>query len=218
VKELIEEILNKGLSMVDRDRFNTILTNFDEINKLEGDVLECGCWKGGMSLFLGKLFSEKKLWVVDSFEGFQPLDQALYQYGDEPHHPGYDNYIKTNYSEVLNNFKHYGLEPPRVQVLKGFVKDVLPTLDIDKISLLRIDVDAYSATREILDCLYPKVVEGGYVIFDDSCLIQTVDAFCDYFEEKNISFELRDPKTGAVITNQRYPYHPCGCYMIKTHS
>jgi hypothetical protein len=215
MEQLIQEILASGLSMVEGDRFNTILNNFDNINKLKGDVIECGCWKGGMSIFLGKLFSEKKIWVVDSFEGFQPLDQASYQYHDEPHHPGYDSFIKANYSEVVNNFKHYGLEAPRVEIFKGFVKDVLPTLNIDKIALLRIDVDAYSATREVLDYLYPKVVKGGYIIFDDSCLIQTVDAFCDYFEENKIKFELRHPKTGEIIDNKRYPHHPCGCYMIK---
>jgi len=201
--------------MVDGDRFNTILRNFDNINKLEGDIIECGCWKGGMSIFLGKLFEEKNIWVLDSFEGFQPLDHATYQYHDEPHHPGYNNSIKANYLEVINNLKHYGLEPPRVQILKGFVKDTLPSVTTDKIALLRIDVDAYSATREILDHLYPKVVKGGYIIFDDSCLIQTVDAFCDYFEEKNINFDLLDPREDYIISNKRLSNHPCGCYIIK---
>jgi O-methyltransferase len=215
MEELIQEILDKGLSMVDGDRFNTILRNFDNINKLEGDIIECGCWKGGMSIFLGKLFEEKNVWVLDSFEGFQPLDYATYQYHDEPHHPGYDSSIKANHLEVINNFKHYGLESPRVQILKGFVKDTLSDVNTDKIALLRIDVDAYSATREILDHLYPKVVKGGYIIFDDSCLIQTVDAFCDYFEEKNIEFDLLDPREDCSIPNKRLSNHPCGCYIIK---
>ena len=86
---------------------------------------------------------------------------------------------------------------------------------IQSISLLRIDVDAYSATREVLDYLYPKVKKGGYIIFDDSCLIQTVDGFCDFFDEKGILFELRHPVTDEVIENPKQHDLPCGCYTIK---
>ena len=106
--------------------------------------------------------------------------------------------------------------------MKGWVKDTLNTDEIKKIALLRIDVDSYSATKEVLDLLYSKVSIGGLIVFDDSCLIQTVDAFCDFFEENNIEFELRHPNTDAIITDLRknpnhrnQGYLPCGCYVIK---
>ena len=218
MEELINDLISNQISMVDSSRFHTILRNFENISPVQGDVVECGVWRGGMSIFLSSLFKNKKIWVCDSFDGFQPLDIATYTYHDEPHTPGYNNMIRVTYEQVLDNFKKYGFQEndKRINFLKGWVKDTLnpETCEIKNISLLRIDVDAYSATREVLEYLYPKVVSGGYIIFNDSCLIQTVDAFCDYFENNNISFELRHPETDEIISNPR-SNHPCGCYMIK---
>lgn len=218
-EELINDLISNGISMVDHDRFHTILRNADNIQKIKGDIVECGIWRGGMSIFLSSLFSTKNIWACDSFDGFQPLDIATYEYHDEPHTPAYSNSIRVRYDDVIQNFKTYGFEEsdPRINFLKGWVKDTLnpATCKIQSIALLRIDVDAYSATREVLDYLYPKVKKGGYIIFDDSCLIQTVDAVCDFFEQNDISFELRHPVTDEVIENPRQRHLPCGCYTIK---
>ncbi len=219
MEELINNLISNQISMVDAGRFHTVLRNFDKINSVKGDIVECGVWRGGMSIFLSTLFKDKNIWVCDSFDGFQPLDIATYSYSDEPHTPNYNDMIRVSYEEVVNNFEKYGFEEndPRIKFLKGWVKDTLnpKTCSIKNISLLRIDVDAYSATREVLEYLYPKVTSGGYIIFDDSCLIQTVDAFCDYFEENKILFELRHPETDEIISDPR-SNHPCGCYVIKS--
>jgi len=218
-EELINDLLSNQISMVDAGRFGTILRNYEDINKIKGDVVECGIWRGGMSIFLASLFSNKTIWACDSFEGFQPLDTAIYNYHDEPHTPAYPDYIKAGYEDVIQNFKNYGFDEtdPRLHFLKGYVKDTLhpDVCNIKTISVLRVDVDAYSATREVLDYLYNKVQPGGYIIFDDSCLIQTVDAFCDYFEQNGINFELRHPNTDEIIENPRQHNLPCGCYVIK---
>jgi O-methyltransferase len=218
-EELINDLISNGISMVDINRFYTILRNFDNIQKIKGDVVECGIWRGGMSIFLSSLFSTKNIWACDSFDGFQSLDIATYNYHDEPHTPSYSDYIRVRYDDVIQNFNKYGFDEsdPRINFLKGWVKDTLSpdVCKIRSIALLRIDVDAYSATREVLDYLYPKVKKGGYIIFDDSCLIQTVDAFCDFFEQNNIPLELRHPVTDEVIDNPRQNNLPCGCYTIK---
>ena len=217
--ELIDDLIENNVTMVDHGRFHTILRNSENIQKIKGDVVECGVWRGGMSIFLSSLFFDKNIWVCDSFEGFQSLDTATYEYHDEPHTPSYSNSIQVRYDDVVQNFKNYGFDAPdsRINFLEGWVKDTLNpiTCKIQSISLLRIDVDAYSATREVLDYLYPKVKKGGYIIFDDSCLIQTVDGFCDFFDEKGILFELRHPVTYEVIENPKQHHLPCGCYTIK---
>ena len=217
--ELIDDLIENNVTMVDHGRFHTILRNSENIQKIKGDVVECGVWRGGMSIFLSSLFFDKNIWVCDSFEGFHSLDTATYEYHDEPHTPSYSNSIQVRYDDVVQNFKNYGFDAPdsRINFLEGWVKDTLNpiTCKIQSISLLRIDVDAYSATREVLDYLYPKVKKGGYIIFDDSCLIQTVDGFCDFFDEKGILFELRHPVTDEVIENPKQHHLPCGCYTIK---
>ena len=122
--------------------------------------------------------------------------------------------------EVQSNFKKYNLEGNRIKFLKGFVKDTLPTSGIKKISLLRIDVDAYSATLEVLDELYDKVVPGGYIIFDDTCLHESLNAIKTFFKKRNIHPHLIDPSNDKVlpltfefISNDSE--YPTGCYIVK---
>jgi len=214
-EELIKKLIEQGVTMVTAERFNTITRNAESIKAIAGDVIECGVWNGGMSIFLTKLFEKKKMWIADSFDGFQPLDAAIYEYSQETHTPDYDSYIRVGMDTVLANFDQFNVDTKAVKFLPGFVKDTLPKADIKKIALLRIDVDAYSATREVLDALYHKVSIGGYVVFDDSCLAPTIDALCDFFEDRGIIFDLKHPETDEVIPEPRQYNLPCGCYIIK---
>ena len=63
-------------------------------------------------------------------------------------------------------------------------------MNIDKIALLRIDVDGYSPTRVVLDNLYDKVVTGGMIIFDDLCLVEAAEAIEDWMTEKRLSYRV----------------------------
>lgn len=227
-QELIElslEMRNKRISMVMEQEFNTVIRHLDNISKIKGDVVECGCWKGGFSIFLGHAFPEKTLWVADSFEGFQPLETAKYKYNAERHVPAYglgspgteDDFTLER---VKQRFEEYQLTGTRIKYLKGFVKDSLPTSGIDKIALLRIDVDAYSATKEVLDELYDKVQPGGYIIFDDSCLYESRDAIRDFFMERKLPSIVMHPELDIELdVNSTYiPTNsglPAGCYIVK---
>lgn len=214
------DLIKDGVTMVLPMCFETIVNHKNDISKLKGDIIECGVWKGGFSIFLADTFKDKNIWVADSFDGFQPLSESTYEYAGERHHPNYNSTIKVSLEEVQSNFKKYNLEGDRIKFLKGFVKDTLPTSGIQDIALLRIDVDAYSATLEVLDELYDKVVSGGYIIFDDACLHETLNAIKIFFKRKNIVPYLIHPSTDEVLsldldapsTDSTYP---TGCYIIK---
>jgi len=215
-KDLIED----GVTMVLPHCFETVIRHQNIIADLKGDIVECGVWKGGFSIFLANTFKDKNIWVSDSFDGFQPLSESNYEYSSERHHSEYSAMIKVSLEEVQSNFKKYNLEGNRIKFLKGFVKDTLPTSGIKKISLLRIDVDAYSATLEVLDELYDKVVPGGYIIFDDTCLHESLNAIKTFFKKRNIHPHLIDPSNDKVLpltlefTSHDSEY-PTGCYIIK---
>ena len=70
-KEIYKEIINQGITMISEERFENIIKYKDDISKLKGDIVECGVWAGGMSIFLSKLFPTKNIWVCDSYEGCQ---------------------------------------------------------------------------------------------------------------------------------------------------
>ena len=224
-QELAVDLIQNHVSMVLPHEFDMVLNHKDKINKIKGEIVECGVWRGGFSIFLSHLFPDRKIWVCDSFQGFQPLNTARYEFSGERHTPAYKHThvgpIGIGLEEVQSHFATYGLgNDSRINYLPGFVKDSLPNSEIGDIALLRIDVDAYSATLEVLEELYDKVQPGGYIVFDDSCLYEALDAIKHFFKEKNIPEFILHPVTNEKLN--LYKTHtaddsgfPAGCYIIK---
>ena len=215
--KLVSDIIESQVSMVTKERFDTIYRHHNRITKLKGDIVECGIWRGGVSIFMAKLFAKKNIWMCDSFEGFQPLSAAKHEYrqGIERHFEG-QAHVVAPYDTVVGNLLRFGLRPDnRVKLLKGWVKDILrpDRCNIKEIALLRIDVDAYSATLEVLEHLYDKVVPGGFIIFDDSCLYETRDAVSDFFKQRNIKNNVLHTVTDQPLALDD-PL-PGGCYITK---
>jgi O-methyltransferase len=224
-EDLAKDLINKKITMVRPDEFKTIFKHYSKISEVEGDIVECGVWRGGFSIFLSRVFENKTIWVCDSYEGFQPLATAKHKYDKERHTPNFTHNavgpLAISLEQVKTNFENYGLgNQDRIKFLKGFVKDTLPTSGIKKIALLRIDVDAYSATLETLEELYDKVQCGGYIIFDDSCLYETLDAIKTFFGQRNIPEFINHPVTDQPLDiNKKHTNDnsglPAGCYIIK---
>jgi hypothetical protein len=224
-QELVNDLIQNHITMVLPHEFDMVLNHKDEINKIKGEIVECGVWRGGFSIFLSYLFPKRKIWVCDSFQGFQPLNNARYEFGGERHTSDYTmshiGPIGISLEEVQSHFETYGFgDDKRINYLPGFVKDSLPNSGIGKIALLRIDVDAYSATLEVLEELYDKVQSGGYIIFDDSCLTETVEAMKTFFTNHNLPLEVLDPINNEIKhLDYRYTHtdsgFDAGCYIIK---
>jgi hypothetical protein len=224
-EELIQDLIDNKITMVTPDEFKTVLKHYNNIENIDGDIVECGVWRGGFSIFLSYVFQNKNIWVCDSYEGFQSLEIAKHSYDKERHIPQYTHNsvgpLAISLEEVQNHFKTYGLEnEARIKFLKGFVKDTLPNSGIEKIALLRVDVDAYSATLETLEELYDKVQVGGYIIFDDSCLYETLDAIKTFFKQRNLPEFIYHPVTDEKLDlNIKHinsdSGFPAGCYVIK---
>tara|TARA_Y100000034_G_scaffold47685_1_gene58747 strand:+ start:3594 stop:4370 length:777 start_codon:yes stop_codon:yes gene_type:complete len=204
-------IVDNQLSMITPERFMTIDRLAEEIydEGIEGDIVECGCWRGGMSIYMAYAFPDRHLWAYDSFEGFEETTDSTYPYADEKHTPlmekVYQDHLSARapeepshrppngwvplaipYEKVVQSFLDIGLsEAQGITITKGFVNKTLKpeTCKIEKIALLRIDVDAYSATRDVLENLFDKVVPGGYVIFDDTGIDSTTAAIWDFDKE-----------------------------------
>jgi len=225
IQILINQLINEKITMVDNARFQTVVRHYNHLSNIDGDIIECGCWRGGFSIFLSHLFSNRNIWVCDSFCGFQPLGKAKYIYqGNERHTDTFgdtaDGPIGVSLDVVKSNFQKYGIKNDRINFIEGFVNDTLPKLPIKKIALLRIDVDAYSATLECLYNLYDKVSSGGYIIFDDSCLHETVDAIKDFIQENQLPNILYDSESDEILDlnlfgSKAKTYPKCGCYIIK---
>lgn len=139
--------------------------------KIEGDFIETGVWRGGAGIFMRAVLkaygvTDRNVWLADSFQGLPPPDPEKYpaDKGDEHH---VQEFLRVSLETVQENFRRYGLLDEQVHFLKGWFKDTLPSAPVTKISLLRMDGDMYESSMDSIAALYPKLSAGGFIIVDD---------------------------------------------------
>ncbi len=164
-------------------------------NRIPGDFMETGVWRGGACIMMRAVMvahaaEDRCVWVADSFEGLPPPSPELYpaDAGEKFHE--YKE-LSVSIEEVKENFKKYNLLDTQVSFLKGWFKDTLPHAAIETLALLRLDGDLYESTIIPLEALYDKVASGGYVIVDDYHVVNGCrQAVHDFFGSKSISPEI----------------------------
>jgi O-methyltransferase len=172
-------------------------------NKVEGDLIETGVWRGGSTIFMKALLKaahdqKRVVWVADSFEGL-PKPDAKYAADKNDRLYTYKE-LAIPLAEVRRNFEKYGLLDEKVKFLKGWFKDTLPTAPINKLAVLRLDGDMYESTMDALVNLYPKLSKGGFIIVDDYLHVEACKAAVqDYRRKNNISEEIKPIDPSAVF-------------------
>lgn len=157
---------------------------------IEGDVVECGTFRGGsaalMGLTLNHLNSKRKLWLFDTFEGMpepSPADPAFARH--------WTGMFRADLSEVKKLLKQCNtLE--RCRIFKGLFQDTLHQAEIQKISILHIDCDWYESVKFCLEQLYDLVSVGGIIQFDDyGDLIGARRAVHEFLHSRSLPVDLR---------------------------
>ena len=136
-----------------------------------GDLIETGVWRGGATILMRAVLKayadeSRAVWVADSFQGLPRPDAEHYPADRGDRHHNARN-LAVSLEAVKQNFSKYSLLDERVRFLPGWFRDSLPSAPIQRLALMRLDGDMYQSTFEALDCLYPKLSIGGYVIVDD---------------------------------------------------
>jgi O-methyltransferase len=131
-----------------------------QVNHLKGDVLEVGVWKGGTAAIIGRAAAGiGKAYFADTFEGVVKTGEF------DTYYKGGEHAYKE-VSEVEQLLNENGVNNCRV--LKGIFPDDFS--DEFKNSLFRfchIDVDVYQSGLEIFNYIWPKLIVGGVIVFDD---------------------------------------------------
>jgi len=155
---------------------------------LPGDIVELGVFRG-RSLMTFANFLEarnigdrtKKVWGFDNFQGFGELSPE--------DGPGYTNVHKETgdfnpgkYLEQLQDAVHifdkdrFVPWKKRVELVVGDVNQTIPKFIEEhpglRISLLHFDIDLYKPTLTGLQYLFPRVVSGGVVLFDEYGILE----------------------------------------------
>jgi len=164
---------------------------------IPGDFIETGVWRGGCCILMrgvlaANAVTNRKVYVADSFAGLPPPNTAKF-----PQDKGLKLHkmpeLTVLLDEVRANFDRYGLLDDQVVFVKGFFSDTLPALQVESFAVIRLDGDMYESTYVALECLYPKLSIGGFVIIDDyGAIKQCHDAVDDYRRKMDIVDKMQE--------------------------
>lgn len=155
--------------------------NYIVKNNIEGDIVECGVWRGGSSMAaIDTLISNKDLsreiYLYDTFEGMSaPTEDDKVLSGtsakelmDSSNREDPTSvWCYSTIEEVQQNVGSLNYPKNKIHYVKGMVEDSIPATLPGKIAILRLDTDFYESTKHELHHLYPLLVPGGVIIIDD---------------------------------------------------
>lgn len=199
--KITEEILNKilnlildlKLTLIDPEGLGNISSLLYEVKeeKIPGAFVEAGVWRGGACIWaravMDSLEMDEPVYVCDSFEGL-PMPTWKEDEGDT--HFIFPE-LSVSLPTVQENFGYFPIKG-EVKYIKGLFSETMPKLkdEIGAISILRVDADMYEGTTQVLENLYDKVSERGYVICDDYSLPNAKKAIDDFREKRGITSPL----------------------------
>jgi len=133
-------------------------------NKTKGETAELGVFQGEFARQINKLFSNKKLYLFDTFEGFSADDiKKDFEIGssDKIIDQKY-NFSDTNEKFVLDRMEY----PENCVVKKGYFPETTKELE-DNFAFVSLDADLYQPMLEGLKYFYPRLEKGGYIFVHD---------------------------------------------------
>jgi O-methyltransferase len=178
------------------DQVRTVLTE-----SVPGAFVECGVWRGGASFLMAELLkrarvSDRKVWLLDSFEGMPPPRQIdgrrALEWAQETDDAAYRDNLRVSQEKVRKFAAALGIDS-YTEFVEGWFEHTLPANRgrIGQIAILRIDCDWYSSVRCCLENLYDQVADGGFVTFDDYyCYDGCAVAVHEFLGERRIRHRL----------------------------
>ncbi|MDP2215485.1 TylF/MycF/NovP-related O-methyltransferase [Phenylobacterium sp.] len=124
--------------------------------RIEGDFVECGCYKGTSA----RVISE----VVD----FVNLDRRYYLYDLFRHDDSMPHHSMVEHSDTLvDQVRERFADMPNVTITQGRVPDSLAVAAPEKIAFMHLDLNNADAEIGALEVLFDRISPGGILILDD---------------------------------------------------
>lgn len=155
-------------------------TRYVALNRVPGDIVECGVWKGGSAMLCASALlaegeRDRSLYLYDTYEGMtEPTDRDIDYLGKKAK----DLWWKTgskeawewtcaSLEEVRINMESTGYPTERSIFIKGKVEETLPATIPEQIALLHLDTDWYESTYHEMIHLFPRLSRNGVILIDD---------------------------------------------------
>ena len=176
--------------------------DYIEQNKIEGDLVECGVWKGGSAMIMAYSLNSVKrnFYLYDTYKGMpspKQIDKCrgvnlnLLKKWKKCQRKDYNVWNYASLEEVKKNMLSIGYPAKNIHLIDGKVEDTIPLKVPKQISLLRVDIDWYEPTLHCMKYLFPLISSGGVLILDDyGFLVGAQKAIDEYIKENNIPILL----------------------------
>jgi hypothetical protein len=147
-------------------------------NKIAGDIVECGVWRGGSIMAVAKTLVtlghlEKDLYLFDLFEGMtkpseidvsRKGEKAIEEFEKRRVSETSSEWFYAQLDEVRKSVYSTGYDESKIHFVKGLVEATIPEQAPECISLLRLDTDWYESTKHELTHLFPRLSLGGSLL------------------------------------------------------
>jgi O-methyltransferase len=167
-------------TLVSSDRVWILYALARQALHIEGCFYEGGVFRGGTALVLAELLRQegrgRLLHLFDTFAGMPETDAVR-----DLHRPG--DFADTS----LDVVKRTVGSDPFIVYHPGLIPDTFKGREGDRIVFAHLDLDIYRSMLDACAFIYPCLVQGGFLVFDDygamSCpgARQAVD---EYFADK----------------------------------
>jgi O-methyltransferase len=167
-KSLLDD-QDSSIYTLDYVRYRTFELCADELliatdTAIDGTCLaEVGVYRGDFAKIINAKFPEKKLFLFDTFEGFDDSE-----YKKDLVSEGVD-------SSYVNNFRDTSVElvlkkmpsPRQCVIKKGLFPESARGCEGEKFCFVSIDVDLFDPIYNSLEFFYPRLIDGGYMFIHE---------------------------------------------------
>ena len=136
-------------------RFKTLETICRELKDVPGAVAELGVFRGEFAAAMNALLPERKLFLFDTFTGFDPEENA-----PEGLAAAHEN---ASAEAVLQRLPH----AENAVVRAGLFPETAAGLEDETFALVSLDADLEESTLAGLRWFVPRMAPGGYLLLHD---------------------------------------------------
>ncbi len=158
-RELMDAFLRNAATVAERGalwRIVTLAWAARTALRVEGDFVECGCYKGNSAR------------IISEIVGFVDLPRHYYLYDLFQHDASMPHHSMQEHSETLaDQVRARFADMPNVTITQGRVPDSLAEAAPDRIAFMHLDLNNAAAEIGALEVLFDRISPGGILILDD---------------------------------------------------
>ena len=152
--------LAKARTIVSPDRCWVLYCLCKQSLSVEGEIWECGVYKGGTAAMLagiaGRGAPGKRVRLFDTFQGIPETDAIV-----DIHKKG--DFHDATLADVRDYVKHKDITVYH----QGLIPQTFDGLEASRIAFAHIDVDIWKSVMDCCTFIFPRLSVGGFMLFDD---------------------------------------------------